>query len=83
MTIRGHIRNGVAVLDESIALPDGTPVRIEVDRAFEDFWSSKSAAELAVEQGVAPAADPNDLVGDWPTEETVDDFLKLIRESRI
>ncbi|MCI0639802.1 MAG: DUF2281 domain-containing protein [Verrucomicrobia subdivision 3 bacterium] len=30
MTINGHIRNGVVVLDEATPLPDGTPVRVEV-----------------------------------------------------
>jgi len=30
MTYRGHIKSGVAVLDERVNLPDGTPVRIIV-----------------------------------------------------
>ncbi|HOZ46511.1 MAG TPA: hypothetical protein PLO37_06015 [Candidatus Hydrogenedentes bacterium] len=30
MVYRGHIENGVAVLDEAADLKDGTPVRIEV-----------------------------------------------------
>lgn len=29
MTLLGHIRNGVIVLDEQVALPDGMKVRIE------------------------------------------------------
>jgi len=29
MTYQGVIKNGVVVIDERIALPDGTPVRIE------------------------------------------------------
>jgi hypothetical protein len=33
MTYRGHIRNGVAVLDEPAHLPDGTAVRVEVDQS--------------------------------------------------
>jgi hypothetical protein len=28
MTFRGHIRNGVVVLDERADLPDGTPVSV-------------------------------------------------------
>ena len=32
MTYRGHIRNGVAVLDTPVALPDGTPVRCRFGR---------------------------------------------------
>lgn len=29
MTYRGHIQNGVVILDEKVDLPDGTVVRIE------------------------------------------------------
>jgi hypothetical protein len=30
MTIRGHIENGVVVLDEPANVPDGTVVRVEI-----------------------------------------------------
>jgi hypothetical protein len=30
MTLRGHIHNGVVVLDDAPPLPEGTPVRVEV-----------------------------------------------------
>lgn len=52
MTLRGHMKNGVAVLDEPANLPDGTPVRIEVERIDADFWRGKSVEELVREQGV-------------------------------
>ena len=29
MTLRGHVRNGVIVLDEPAELPEGTEVRVE------------------------------------------------------
>ena len=29
MTYRGHIENGLVVLDETVALPEGTPVHIQ------------------------------------------------------
>jgi hypothetical protein len=83
MTYRGHIKNGVAVLEGAVALPDGTPVRVEVDRLDADFWAGKSAEQLAREQGVAPCDDPHDLTGDWPINESIDDFLSLIRRSRV
>jgi hypothetical protein len=82
MTYRGHIENGAAVPDERINLPDGTPVRIEVERIDADFWRSQSPEALARGQGVGPCADPRDLAGEWPEDETVDDFLALIRRSR-
>jgi hypothetical protein len=83
MTYRGHIRNGVAVLDEPAQLPDGTVVRVEVERINSEFWQNKSIEELAREQGVNPCTDPGDLTGDWPPDESVDDFLALIKRSRV
>ena len=29
MTYRGHIKNGVVILEDAPALPDGTPVNVE------------------------------------------------------
>ncbi len=83
MTYRGHIKNGVAVLDDAATLPDGTPVRVEVERLDSDFWNGKSVEELAREQGVKPCVDPADLAGDWPPEDSIDDFLALIKRSRV
>lgn len=83
MTYRGHIKNGVPVLDEPVDLPDGTPVRVEVDRADADFWHGKTVEELAREQGVGPCTNPADLAISWPEDESVDDFLALIRRSRV
>jgi hypothetical protein len=83
MTYRGHIKNGVAVLDERVNLPDGTPVRIEVERIDADFWRNRSAEELARAQGVEPCVDPDDLAGQWRDDEAIDDFLALIRRSRV
>ena len=39
--------------------------------------------ELIAEQNLTFPRDPRDLIGDfWPPEESIDDFLKLLRESR-
>ena len=35
MTIKGHVENGVIVLDEPIRLENGTPVTVEVRRRKE------------------------------------------------
>lgn len=82
MSLNGHIQNGVAVFDTPVDIPDGTPVRISV--VFEDssFWQKKSIAQLAEEQGVKPINDISELAGDWPPEESLDEFLALIREIR-
>ena len=82
MTYRAHIKNGVAVLDDAVRLPDGTQVRVEVDRVDSDFWRNKSAEELAKEQGVKPIKNLDELAGDWPQEDSVDEFMELVRKAR-
>jgi hypothetical protein len=82
MSYRGHIKNGVAVLDPPADLPDGTPVRIEVERLDSEFWRNKSVRELADEQGVRLPESLDDLAGDWPAEDSIDEFLALVREVR-
>jgi hypothetical protein len=53
-----------------------------------DFWTSKTAEQLAAEQGVKPwtAADVEKLreLADelWPDEESVDEFLVWLRQLR-
>ncbi len=39
MTYRGHVKNGVVVLDESASLPEGMSVRVE-PLGPEDEWES-------------------------------------------
>jgi hypothetical protein len=82
MTYRGQIKNGVAVLDTPVVLPDGTRVRVEVEAGGSEFWGGKTVEELAREQGVEPINNPADLAIDWPGEESVDEFLALVREAR-
>jgi hypothetical protein len=82
MTYRGHIRNGVAVLDTPVTLPDGTPVRVEVEQAEGGFWEKKTIEELAREQGVKPVGGLAELAMDWPEEDSLDEFFALIREVR-
>jgi hypothetical protein len=82
MTYRGHMQNGVAVLDVAVNLPDGTPVRIAVESPGSDFWQNKSVEELALEQGVQPISRLDELAGDWPAEDSVDEFLALLRKAR-
>ena len=82
MTYRGHMHNGVAVLDAPAGLPVGTPVRVEVAGADSSFWRNKSVSDLACEQGLAPVSNLEDLAGDWPEEDSIDEFLAFIREAR-
>jgi hypothetical protein len=82
MTYSGRMKNGVAVFDAPVALPDGTRVRVEVDPAGSEFWSGKTVEELASEQGVEPPGDLSELAIDWPLDESVDDLLAIVREVR-
>lgn len=82
MTYRGHIKNGVAIIEAAVPLPDGTPVRVEVEAAGSDFWRRKSVSELAQEQGAHPVSDPSDLTIDWPAEDSLEDLFELVREAR-
>ena len=82
MNYRGHIKNGIAVLDTPIMLPDGTAVRVEIEPIESSFWSSRTVDELAAEQGVKPIQSVDELAFDWPAEDSIDDFLALVREVR-
>ena len=82
MVYRGHIKNGVAVPDTPVELPDGTAVRIEVEQAESRFWQASSPHELALEQGVRPVQSLDDLTIDWPQEDSVDELVAMLREVR-
>lgn len=82
MTYRGQIKNGVAVLDTPITLPDGTRVRVEIEPPGSDFWNGKTVEELANEQGTRPINNVADLAIDWPEDESVEELLALVREVR-
>lgn len=82
MTYLGRIKNGVAVLDQPVTLPDGTHVRVEVETAGWELLSGKSVEDLAREQGIQPVTNLADLTIDWPEDDSVDDLLALVREVR-
>ena len=82
MIYHGHIRNGVAVLDPPVTLPDGTPVKVEIEPVAPGFWHDRTVEELAREQGVGPIDRVDGLAIDWPEEDSIDEFLALLREVR-
>jgi len=43
MTLRGHIQNGMVVLDEPIALPEGSIVKVEPINVPDDIVSLREA----------------------------------------
>ncbi len=54
----------------------------ESDPRYGGFWDNLSAEELAKRQGVGPVEDMSKLVGDWPPEDSIEDFFKFVREVR-
>lgn len=46
------------------------------------FWESADVRVLAERQGVRPVDDFDALLGGWPEDESVDDFIVAVREWR-
>ena len=47
-----------------------------------DFWEGVDVRALAQSQGVQPVSDFDALLGGWPEDESVDDFILAIRAQR-
>lgn len=56
------------------ALPNGSPTS--------DFWEGVDVRALAKSQGVRPVDDFDALLGGWPEDESVDDFILAVRAER-
>jgi hypothetical protein len=56
---------------------DLSPVALE-----SDFWQSVNIDALAEQQGVHPAEDFDALLGGWPEDEPIDDFIQTVRALR-
>jgi len=48
----------------------------------DSFWDNRTIEELAVEQKVAPIQSVDELAGDWPEEDSIEEFLLFVREVR-
>lgn len=81
MTMTGKISQGKIELSQPVNLPEGTEVQVEVT-PVESLWANLSAEELARRQNVRPIQSLDDLAGDWPSDDSIDDFLQMIREVR-
>jgi hypothetical protein len=65
MTLRGHIHNGVVILDEAAALPEGTPVRVEVAEMTQEAGPNgarRQGGQYAGQIWMAPDFD------EWPED---------------
>jgi hypothetical protein len=82
MVYPGHMKNGVAVLDTPVHIPDGTPVRVDVIERDHDFWKNRTIDELAAEQRVQSISALEQLGADWPEEDSLDELFVLLRSVR-
>lgn len=80
MIFHGYIRNGMAVPDSPITIPDGTRVRVELMERDAQFYRDNTIEMLAHEQGISTPELPQPI--DWPQEDSIDEFLQLLREVR-
>lgn len=55
-------------------LPDSLPVS--------DFWEGTDLLALAERQDVRPVENFDTLLGGWPEDESIDDFITSVREWR-
>jgi hypothetical protein len=72
-------------LEEAIAAARGPDARLEVHKPLagnRDFFTGKSLAELANEQGVGPVMDIGVFAGGIPDDEDVDDLLAQLEAMR-
>ncbi len=60
----------------------GTLSEAQIREMQERFWKGKSVEELAAEQGVKPVESMDDLRGEWPEDDDIEEFLRFIREMR-
>ncbi|MCP4696798.1 MAG: type II toxin-antitoxin system VapB family antitoxin [Gammaproteobacteria bacterium] len=57
--------------------------KITADLPRVKFGKTASLEELIQQQGINPVTDIRDLAGDfWPENESIDDFVKFIRQQR-
>ena len=51
-------------------------------RASQDFWDGSDVRAMAERQGVGPVESLETLLGGWPEDESVDDFIATLHHWR-
>jgi len=52
------------------------------DNGSHAAWQDHTIEQLRIEQGVKPLSELSELAGDWPEEDSIDEFLDFIRRGR-
>lgn len=96
MEFKGYVDKGWIKPTEPITLPEGTPVVFSPAKAraskagsrsctkaeLISGWKSRTLTELARTQGTTPLKSLSQLAGDWPKDESIDEFLRSVRKGR-
>jgi len=90
--VYGALRKPVRLTGTARLNPNtGRPEELKVEKielldelllGAKDFFAARSFEQLAAAQGIRPVTNPSDLVGGWPIDENVDDFVDATYESR-
>jgi hypothetical protein len=77
--------HGVLKPEGRVDLPEGARgiahVR-EANGAADGFWANPTIDQLRTQQGTLPVVGAEDLAGDWPPEDSLDEFLESLRRGR-
>lgn len=82
VTVTGRVEHGQIVLPEPLGLPEGTSVEVELRLLPAECWRGVTVEELAKRQQVLRPPSLDELAGDWPEEDSLDEFLANIHRSR-
>ena len=91
MDFKGYVDKGWIKPTKPMTLPDGTPVtftraKTETRRGERPGrivgWRSRSVRDLATEQGTKALRSLAQLAGDWPSSNSIDEFLKSVCRGR-
>lgn len=96
MEYRGTFENGMIRPDEPVALPEGTAVEfqpvsrerpgfadeLQGEQRFGRFHDNLTVDELARRQGVTGPVEWSRFGGIWPENESIDEFLEMVRRGR-
>jgi predicted DNA-binding antitoxin AbrB/MazE fold protein len=77
--------HGVLRPEGRLDLPEGARgiahIR-EVNGAAAGFWATPTIDELRRQQGTLPVRRVEELAGDWPADDSLDEFLDSVRRGR-
>lgn len=76
---------GVLKPEGRLDLPEGARgiARIRESNGHSDgFWNNTTIEQLKKAQSPLPVTSLDDLAGDWPAEDSLDDFLESVKRGR-